>query len=101
MFFTAATIAALVSFAAIPVARGADHPVIVGGTGIIAYNPPFVVRAQIVSFTPCPHRMPLDCRPGGYSHLHLHAEESHCHAVHLCEPLRSGTGRVRYQLVSV
>jgi len=42
MLFTLASCAALVSLAAIPPARAADIPVIVGGTGILAYNPPSV-----------------------------------------------------------
>lgn len=42
MLFTLASCAALVSLAAIPRVRAADIPVIVGGAGILAYDPPSV-----------------------------------------------------------
>lgn len=47
MFKTLAATAALVSLAVIPV-KGADHQVVVGGTGVIAYTPNQVVRLPIV-----------------------------------------------------
>jgi hypothetical protein len=43
MMFALAACTALVSLAVIPVARGADHQVTVGGVGIIQYNPNQVV----------------------------------------------------------
>lgn len=46
MLFTLASCAALLSLAAIPKARAADIPVIVGGAGVLAYNPPSV-NAQV------------------------------------------------------
>jgi len=42
MLFTLASCAALVSLAVIPRAGAADIPVIVGGAGVLAYNPPSV-----------------------------------------------------------
>ena len=42
MMFTFAACAALVSLAVIPV-KGIDHEIIVGGTGILQYNPNQVV----------------------------------------------------------
>jgi len=42
MFFSLASCAALLSLAAIPQARATDIQVVVGGAGIIAYNPPSV-----------------------------------------------------------
>jgi len=53
MMFTLATCAALVSLAVIPVAKGADHPVVVGGVGILQFNPNQVtaVPGDTVTFT--------------------------------------------------
>ena len=49
-FFTSAAVAgvALLSLAAIP-ARGAVHQVTVGGTGILKYDPEFVVCNDTLS----------------------------------------------------
>jgi plastocyanin len=53
MMFTLATCAALVSLAVIPVVKGADHQVVVGGVGILQYNPNQVTAnpGDTVTFT--------------------------------------------------
>jgi len=53
MMFTLAACTALVSLAVIPVVRGADHQVTVGGVGILQFNPNQVTAApgDTVSFT--------------------------------------------------
>ena len=46
LFKTLTVTAAIISLAVIPV-KGADHQIIVGGTGVLAYTPNQVVRYNV------------------------------------------------------
>jgi hypothetical protein len=87
MIFTLATCAALVSLAVIPVARGADHQVIVGG-GPLQFNPNQVVRfVWHQSIELHSHFFAIDCGSWRYRFIYLQAGQPYCYSVDAPEPL--------------
>ena len=67
----------------IPVTRGADHQVTVGGIGILKYDPEFIVRVFLPRCKDFPDSARTDGRSRRYRDICLQAEEPHRHSVDL------------------
>lgn len=79
----------LAAVALLPAAAfAATFNVVVGGPGILKYNPEFVVSAVVhLSWRLAELPLILDCCPRGRCSLHFQAEKSHCNPIHFCEPV--------------
>lgn len=78
--------ASLLSLVAARYALGAQFNVTVGGPGVLKYDPPFVVRVDLIRRHELAGLIALnitDCCRRRHSALHIQAEEPHSHAVHV------------------
>ena len=74
-------------FGLVTLTQAVDHAVVVGGPGgIIAYNPPSVVRILSYSPTSSNNAFPV-CSNRRHCYLYLPAKKSHHHSVQLRQPL--------------
>lgn len=82
---------------------GADHPVVIGGPGILKFTPPFVVRLKCIYFREAVLMMVLIiercCRRHYY--FHVQAEKPYCDSVNIRESLFAHAGWFRLGIVSI
>lgn len=76
--------AAVLALSMAPVGRGVEHQVTVGGPGILAYDPQFLVSYSTVRTEEKPLTSTvIECFCGRYGSLHVRAKEPHHHSIDL------------------